>query len=585
MSEIRESDRFKGKKLLFFMDANAHHTDWLGSTSTDRAGEVAKAFVEDYGMDQYVTFPTRGVNTLDLIIGDVPMNVKPLPHLGTSDHISMFASFESRPMPAPPPKRKVYHWKSAPWDRIRGALKIKLGSWKASVFDTLNDAMDDLYEIIQGVIDKYVKTSIPGSARPAPWWNRLCSRAKQVKYAAFERREEDMKEYKAACTELRFQERKSFAAHRARLAKRLNDSRNDADWWHTVKLHAGAAEVRTSAAPDAEELAEFFAKKLSLDGEENDIVPPFSVSEPGDLHEFRVTEHRVQKVLSSLDPKKSVNGLSPRLLKMCSKVLAPAICRLFKRVVKSSKWPDRWKTGRVSSIWKRNSKSDPQNYRPVTVLDNLSLVFERVVDPQFTRFIYKFVPECQFGFKAGCGTDDFSICLTTRLHLALEEGLEAIMVALDVAGAFDKVWWKALLKKMEVCGCSGSALELMKSYFSDRYLYVVAMGIQSGRKKYTAGVPQGGIWSPKLWNFYIQDLPDRILLSLLFKYADDCTLLKVFEPEVRQSALAELNADLKRVARWGRRWKTTFEPSKTHAMFVSNTRRYRFSSGYRLSSI
>ena len=210
--------------------------------------------------------------------------------------------------------------------------------------------------------------------------------------------------------------------------------------------------------------------------------------------------------------------------------MAPAICRLFKRMMSSSEWPIRWKIRRVSSIWKRNSKTDPKKYRPATVLDNLSLVFERVVDPQFTRFLYKFIPECQFGFKAGCGTDDFSICLTTRLHLALEEGLEAIMVALDVAGAFDKVWWKALLKKMEACGCSGSALRLFESYFSERYLYVVAMGMQSGKKKYTAGVPQGGIWSPKLWNFYIQDLPGRILLSLLFKYADDCTVLKVFEP-------------------------------------------------------
>ena len=146
---------------------------------------------------------------------------------------------------------------------------------------------------------------------------------------------------KAACTKLRFQERKAYAARRVRLSEHLNDSRNDADWWHTVKLHAGASEVRTSAAPDAEELAEFFAKKLSLDGEEDDDVPPFSVSEPGDLHEFRVTMHRVQKVLSSLDPKKSVNGLSPRLLKMCSDVLAPAICTLFKRIVHSSEWPSR----------------------------------------------------------------------------------------------------------------------------------------------------------------------------------------------------------------------------------------------------
>ena len=210
LCKIRESDRFSGKKLMFFMDANAHHSTWLGSTSTDQAGEVAKAFAEDYGMDQFVTFPTRGVNKLDLIIEDVPMVVQALPHLGSSDHVSMLATFESVSMPAPPPKRRVFRWKSAPWDRIRGALRLKLGGWKASVFDTLDAAVDDLYEIIQSVIDRYVKTSVPGSARPAPWWNRLCSRARQAKYSAFEGRESDMQKYKAACTELRFQERKAF---------------------------------------------------------------------------------------------------------------------------------------------------------------------------------------------------------------------------------------------------------------------------------------------------------------------------------------------------------------------------------------
>ena len=573
LSEIRDCDRFCNKKLMFFMDANAHHSTWLGSTSTDRAGKVAKQFAQDYGMEQYVDFPTRGVNVLDLIIGDVAVDAEPLPHLGTSDHISILATFESTtPMPAPPPKRKVYHWKTAPWDRIIGALRKQLGDWKASAFDSVNVAVDDLYGIIYAVVDKYVKKSMPGKARPAPWWSRLCSRALVAKYAAFKVRSSDPKRYKAACTELKFQERKAFAQHCERLTAHLKENRNDADWWHKVKLHAGAADVRTSAAPNAEELATFFAEKLSLDGEENDEVPPFDVSEPSDLSSFRITTARVRKVLAGLDPKKSMNGISPRLLKACSGVLALPVCRLFKRIIKSCEWPERWKLGRVSSIWKRNSKSDPKNYRPVTVLDNLSLVLERVIDPQLTRFLYKFIPENQFGFKRRCGTDDFSICLTTTLHQALEAESEAILVALDVAGAFDKVWWKALLKKMQVCGCKGRALRLFESYFSDRYLYVVAMGIASAKKGYTAGVPQGGIWSPKLWNFFIQDMADVCLLSELFQYADDGTVLSIFDPNKRQEAIADLNADLKRIARWGRRWKTTFEPSKTHAMFVTNTK-------------
>ena len=200
----------------------------------------------------------------------------------------------------------------------------------------------------------------------------------------------------------------------------------------------------------------------------------------------------------------------------------------------------------------------------MTVLDNLSLAFERTVDSQLTEFLNKFTPQEQFGFRKGCGTDDYSVCLFTDLHLAMEAGLESILVALDVAGAFDKVWWKALLELLSRCGCSGLALKLLKSYFSSRWLYVVAAGITSALRKYSAGVPQGGVWSPKFWNFYIQSLTSCCKHATLFKYADDCTMKLSFRPCGRDDAISALNEDLKRVLRWGRRTKTTFEPTKTH---------------------
>ena len=38
--------------------------------------------------------------------------------------------------PEPPPSQGVYHWKTAPWDRIRGGIRADLRSWKASGFKT-----------------------------------------------------------------------------------------------------------------------------------------------------------------------------------------------------------------------------------------------------------------------------------------------------------------------------------------------------------------------------------------------------------------------------------------------------------------
>ena len=119
--QMRASGRFEGKQMILFMDANCHHAKWLGSKSTDNSGRVAKAFTENEGMNQYIHFPTRGDNTLDLVISDVQVETMPLPHLGSSDHIAVRCEFDVRDsLPEPPPLRQVYHWKSAPWGRIRG---------------------------------------------------------------------------------------------------------------------------------------------------------------------------------------------------------------------------------------------------------------------------------------------------------------------------------------------------------------------------------------------------------------------------------------------------------------------------------
>ena len=70
----------------------------------------------------------------------------------------------------------------------------------------------------------------------------------------------------------------------------------------------------------------------------------------------------------------------------------------------------------------------------------------------------------------------------------------------------------------------------------------------------TAGVPQGGVWSPMLFNLYVHHLPSQLKSYLLVSYADNSTLLKVIPTkDLRLSAAIEINVDLCSIADWGRR--------------------------------
>ena len=112
----------------------------------------------------------------------------------------------------------------------------------------------------------------------------------------------------------------------------------------------------------------------------------------------------------------------------------------------------------------------------------------------------------------------------------------------------------------------GKAYCLLCLYLCDRTLFVVAHGDISSQRPFTAGVPQGGIWSPILFNLYIRHISIQVLHCDLFQYADDSTLIKVIP---LKDAADEMSADLGRIHSWGQKWNINFEPTKCHALCVS----------------
>ena len=68
------------------------------------------------------------------------------------------------------------------------------------------------------------------------------------------------------------------------------------------------------------------------------------------------------------------------------------------------------------------------------------------------------------------------------------------------------------------------AYGLLCSYLCDRRLFVVAHGDTSPQQNFMAGVPQGGVWCPILFNLYIHHLPKQVSHCDMFQYADDSSL-------------------------------------------------------------
>ena len=104
------------------------------------------------------------------------------------------------------------------------------------------------------------------------------------------------------------------------------------------------------------------------------------------------------------------------------------------------------------------------------------------------------------------------------------------VLAVDIAGAFDKVSLRGPLRKAEALGISGELLQWIRSYLADRKLRAVVAGHTSTSQGIGAGVPQGNILVPILFLLDVNDLEDHPPPGVeLAVYADDTTIYTVLK--------------------------------------------------------
>ena len=87
-------------------------------------------------------------------------------------------------------------------------------------------------------------------------------------------------------------------------------------------------------------------------------------------------------------------------------------------------------------------------------------------------------------------------------------------VALDIPQAFGTVWRAGLLQKPNSYGISGQIFDLVSSFLSNRWLWVVLDEKSSQEYPVNAGVPQGTILGPTLFLLYINELSDDVICNI-----------------------------------------------------------------------
>lgn len=242
-----------------------------------------------------------------------------------------------------------------------------------------------------------------------------------------------------------------------------------------------------------------------------------------------VQEDEIIKNIKSLknNTANGPDGISAKLLKLCTTSLSKPLVHIFNLIILTCRIPDKLKTAVVTPIFKAGKKDIMDNYRPISLISHVAKLLELCLKSRIFAFLHRtnFLSDNQFGFRPHKGTEDAIYKLLSCLTNNMDSKLKSIVIFLDLRKAFDLVNHDQLIRKIEECGISGSALSLVTDYLSNRIQFTKINSVLSESGYLKAGVPQGTILGPLFFLIYINSLCCLDLPASILSYADDTCLI------------------------------------------------------------
>ncbi len=318
------------------------------------------------------------------------------------------------------------------------------------------------------------------------------------------------------------------------------------------------------------ELGPKLAEKIRLPNNNLKLKAPVSVKESIVLYDTNPTE--IHNIISSLKNTSAcgVDEIPVSAIKSVSDHICPILANLINHSISEGIFPDSLKIAKILPIFKSGDKTLISNYRPISLLNTFSKIYEKVIFVRFEKFLnkYKILYDKQFGFRKNRSTQLALISLLDCVTSALDKNEHALCLFIDLSKAFDTVNHSILLNKLNILGIRGIAHELIKSYLNHRMQYVDVDGVSSDLLNITCGVPQGSVLGPLLFLLYVNDMHTSAKLLQFYLFADDTTI--VFTSKDINHLLKIVNNELSKLAEWFSLNKLALNVEKTNYMIFTN---------------
>ena len=586
------------RQIILGGDFNLPSIDWDKLTTKTPARDASQCtrmldIARDYFLNQLVLDPTRvgtsSANILDLLFASKPdlvNDVKVSP--GISDHHLVKAQLNRHARIGKRIYRQVFDFNKGNTEGYCEDMKCFADHFvnNNTSSQSIEEIWFDFKNAILSAAEKHFPTKTVGSGpKRNPWFNRNLGRFCRKKQRLF-------KSAKSSNSSAAWNKYKS---HRKKTTREINKTRNDyvsnllgenlqsnpKKFWSYIKslkqdnVSIPPLKVNNQTITDskskANALNNYFKSVFTTDY--TATQPPAETSPFPSIDNVTVTTPGIVKLINNLKPNKASgpDQVSVRLLKLVPDESAKILQVIFQQSLSTGTIPSDWKHAFVTPIHKKGTRSDPTNYRPISLTCISCKLLEHILSNHIMKHLdhHSLLSPLQHGFRKKHSCESQLIITIHDLAKALDNHHQTDLILLDFSKAFDSVSHRKLIQKCNYYGIRGQVLSWVNAFLSDRSQVTLVDGDFSDTCCVTSGVPQGSVLGPLLFLLFINDLPDGITSNIRL-FADDCALYLQLQSN---NAERLLQADLDKLSIWSNENHLRFNPTKCCTIHVTKMKK------------
>lgn len=442
-----------------------------------------------------------------------------------------------------------------------GNLEINTIDWREGV------------ELIKQIYRRTLRKQGGNNRRKPYWWSmeieeevKQCQR-KRRQLGRARRTGRVTDEMERSYSEARKSLRKSIKQEKKKKWRDLVDKTDEDVWGEGYKIVTASLRGCITRYSMPEEQERELIRNLFPERERKTLI--VSEQDGNEPEQFSMEELMEAVGRMKMGKAPGPDGIPPEIIKDSVENAPELVLKIMNNLLERRNFPENWKRAKAVLLPKEEKEGEERRYRPVCLIDCMGKLLERLICNRLEGELEEkgAISDMQFGFRKSKSTVRALEFVVGKVRASGSKW--CVLVALDVKNAFNSAQWHIIMRELRRRRVSRYLQEMIADYLKEREIQTS----KGERIKVSAGVPQGSVLGPTLWNvMYDGVLRMRLEEGLCtVAYADD--LAVIIEADSPDEVVRKGNVAMEQIAKWMRENGLELAPQKTEMVILKGRRR------------